>query len=169
MVPPEMESAADRLTALALKPGRHAPAFDLVIAVAFYDGPEDGIALYRSGHAVRFDALGDSRSRMFRAYALAALDGVDWWRMAMNLPELANSSAPGGLCLPSADSEALQVLERRLLEASPVAHFVATGDPYLRCLGIRAVLEGDVRGIRQMNDWTQGFRRAHQLVKERSP
>ena len=60
----------------------------LVIALDSYDGPTGGVALYRSGDAVRFSTLGESRSRMFRAYALEVLDGADGWRMATTLARL---------------------------------------------------------------------------------
>jgi hypothetical protein len=53
-----MHSASARLGDLARMTGRHRPQFDLVIAFDFYDGPENGLALYDSGHAVRFASLG---------------------------------------------------------------------------------------------------------------
>jgi hypothetical protein len=160
-----MHSASDRLGELARMTGRHRPEFDRVIAFDFYDGPENGLALYDSGHAVRFALLGESRSRMFRAYALEALDGNDWWQMAWNLPDL-----PGlpfrGLRLPSTSSEALSRLERHTQSAPVSAYFVAAGDSWMQCLGVRAVQERDLHEIRALND-LDGFRRVHRLVKER--
>ena len=161
-----MHSASDRLGELARIAGRHRPQFDLVIAFDFYDGPENGLALYGSGHAVRFASLGESRSRMFRAYALEALDGNDWWRMAWNLPDLAGTPEFRGLCLPSTSSEALSILERHTQSAPVSAYFVAAGDSWMQCLGVRAVQERDLHEVRELNDLDR-FRRVHRLVKER--
>jgi hypothetical protein len=103
---------------------------------------------------------------MFRAYALEALDGNDWWRMAWNLPDLAGTPEFRGLCLPSASSEALSILERHTQSAPVSAYFVAAGDSWMQCLAVRAVQERDLHEVRELNDLDR-FRRVHRLVKER--
>src|SRR5579871_6692232 len=65
--------------------------FDLVIAVDFYDGPEDGFAFYSSGEALSFSAVAESKYPVLRAFAFVLLDG-NWARMAQEVIGTSNSS-----------------------------------------------------------------------------
>jgi hypothetical protein len=52
----------------------HATAvFTRVHPFDFYDGPESGIAETATGHIYRFESVGESRHRRFRAYVLDCL------------------------------------------------------------------------------------------------
>jgi hypothetical protein len=54
--------------------------FDLVVALSFYDGPESGFAFHSSGEGLRFSVAAESKSRFFRAFSFALLDG-NWAEM----------------------------------------------------------------------------------------
>jgi len=46
------------------------PAFTRIRAFAFYDGPETGLAKTAAGDIYRFEEVGESRHRRYRAYLL---------------------------------------------------------------------------------------------------
>lgn len=49
--------------------------FTVILVFDYYDGPEHGLALYPSGEGVRFSSLGDSKSRLFRAFEFIPIEG----------------------------------------------------------------------------------------------
>ena len=74
-----MSSSSDLLYEFARVSGSAGdPGFAVVLAFEYYDGPERGLALYPSGHGVRFSSLGDSKSRLFQAFELIPIEG-NWW------------------------------------------------------------------------------------------
>jgi hypothetical protein len=62
---------------LTAKEATRAPAFfERVLMFGFYDGPETGIAETGDHAAYRFEAIGESRHRLYRAYVFDHLIGA---------------------------------------------------------------------------------------------
>ena len=148
---------------------RRDPGFALVVAFDYYDGPEKGFALFPSGAGVRFSSLGDSRSRLFRAFELVAIEG-DWWQRVRVLQEAVTVESPSRVIVPEG-SEALALLERDVFDAAAVGYYVSIGSPNLDWLGISPVSRDQLEALRQIVDSSVGFRSAHQILKnsKRSP
>lgn len=160
-----MISSDDQLRSIAAAPGRKVnPGFGLVIAFAYYDGPEEGLALFESGHGLRFSSLGDSPSRLFRAFELVPLDG-NWWERVRELPELAKTRPDRRVLVPSA-SEALDQLRRSVVAAQRVeSPYVAVGPPGLDWLGLSAISAEGLSAVRELDDYAKRYRAVNQLVK----
>ncbi|MBS0408495.1 MAG: hypothetical protein JSR86_01160 [Proteobacteria bacterium] len=76
------------------------PLFAHIHAYGFYDGPETGVAVAVDGTAYRFEDVGESRYRTYRAYVLVRLVGdlpnwvgsdeffidAEQWRAAVVVP-----------------------------------------------------------------------------------
>src|SRR5262245_53371827 len=117
-----MNSSNDQLGDVAAAPGRKVdPGFTLVVAFTYYDGPEEGLALFPSGQGVKFFSLGDSSSRLFRAFEFVPLSG-NWWRQARALPEFSRIRSSARVLVPST-SDALDQLKRSVVAAEPLGSF----------------------------------------------
>jgi hypothetical protein len=142
---------------------RVARPFECVIAAGFYDGPEDGFAIRESGEGFRFDALGDSRSRFFRAFSATKLKG-DWWPLVKALPDFQKRSAKHSVILVSQKSDALSTFENAVAMAIEESTYIAVGSSYLEWLYFAPVSKHELADIvddRKSN----GFPRAHQFIK----
>lgn len=158
-----MSSSRERLELLAGAGGGLRPSgFALVVAFDFYDGRETGLAIFGSGQAVRITTLGDSVSRCFRAFELAAMNG-DWWPHVRSLPEMAGGQGRSHFIAPAAGPQ-LEHL-RSLIEAAPqLERYVCVGSPYLGQVAVSSASEEQLRRLRQMG-WPAGFQATHCLVK----
>ncbi|MFZ3000386.1 MAG: hypothetical protein WA071_08645 [Undibacterium umbellatum] len=132
----------------------------------YYDGPERGIALFPSGAGGRFFALGDSTSRIFRAFELTAIAG-DWRERVRTLQGTVNMEKHSRVLVPSENIEALAVFEQDVIAAFAVAHYVGVGSPHLDWLNIASLDEILLDKFRKSGASTVGFRLAHQFVKNK--
>lgn len=140
------------------------PGFSVIFAFDYYDGPEHGVALYPSGTAVRFTSLGDSKSRLFRAFELIPIDG-NWWPQIKALQNLEGSPPPARVVLPATASSALTELENRVLQANVIGQFVGVGSPDFERMSVCPVTDDQLEGLRKLGCSPAGFELAHRLVK----
>lgn len=161
-----MISSNNQLYDFAITHGaRRDPAFELIVAFDYYDGPERGLALYPSGVGVRFSSLGDSQSRLFRAFELTTIEG-SWWRQVRALQEASKIEPPSRVLVPMEASETLDLLERDVFDAAATGYFIGVGSPFLNCLFVSSVSEEQRAALRQLNSSPASFRLAHQIIKE---
>lgn len=143
------------------------PGFVVILAFDYYDGPEHGLALYPSGHGVRFSSLGDSKSRLFRAFELIPIEG-NWWSQIKALQQAEGGDPPRRILLPSEGSDALTELQSDVLQASAVGQFVGVGSPDFEKISISTVTQEQLGDLRKLGCSPAGFERAHRLVKGRN-
>jgi hypothetical protein len=110
----------------AREAARHAGLFERVLMFDFYDGPETGIAETADGEAYRFESIGESRHRRYRAYVVDHLTG--------SLPFRTTARADG--FLTASEWKAIQ-------EVGSSERYVAISDLWLRCLVADRLSEGD--------------------------
>lgn len=163
-----MSSSSESLHEFARGSGSASdPGFAVILAFDYYDGPEHGLALYPSGEGVRFSSLGDSKSRLFRAFELIPIGG-NWWPQIQALQQAEGVDPPRRILLPSESSEALAVLENDVLQASAVGQFVGVGSPDFERISISPVTQEQLEDLRKLGCSSAGFELAHRLVKGRS-
>lgn len=151
-----------RVSGLARDPG-----FEVILAFDYYDGPEHGLALYPSGDGVRFSSLGDSKSRLFRAFELIPITG-NWWPQIKELQQAEGAEPPRRILLPSEGSEALNELQSDILRASAVGQFVGVGSPDFERISLSPVTQEQLEDVRKLGCSPAGFALAHRLVKGRN-
>ena len=142
------------------------PGFAVILAFDYYDGPEHGLALFPSGEGVRFSSLGDSKSRLFRAFELIPIEG-SWWSEVKALQQAEGVDPPRRILLPSKGSEALAELERNVLQASAVGQLVGVGSPDFERILVSSVTQEQLEDLRKLGCSPAGFELAHRLVKGR--
>jgi hypothetical protein len=163
-----MNSSNDLLHEFAQAPETSRdPGFAVIVAFHYYDGPERGLALYPSGEGLRFSSLGDSRSRLFRAFELVPIRGR--WRMQVQaLQEAAGVDPPRRVLVPAESSEVMTRLESDALEAPAMGYYVGVGSPDLEQLSVSAVTEEQLTTLRQLGCSPAGFQLAHRIVKTKN-
>jgi hypothetical protein len=159
-----MMSSNDRLRECSKHGGRRDSGFAVIVAFDFYDGPERGLALYPSGDGVRFSSLGDSKSRLFRAFELIPIEG-SWWPAVEVLQEADHSHSAHRLLWPEKSSEAVTHLESDVLAAPATGFYIAVGSPYLEEIYLSSVTEEQLDTVRQLGCSPAGFALAHRIVK----
>lgn len=163
-----MSSSSESLHEFARGSGSASdPGFTVILAFDYYDGPEHGLALYPSGEGVRFSSLGDSKSRLFRAFEFIPIEG-NWWPQIKALQQAEGVDPPRRILLPSEGSEALADLESDVLQASAVGQFVGVGSPDLERISISPVTKKQLEDLRKLGCSPTGFELAHQMVKGRN-
>jgi len=141
------------------------PGFERILAFEFYDGPERGLALYPSGCGARFSSLGDSASRLLRAFEIVSIEGS--WRVRLEaLQSAADAASPRRVLLPTESSDALAQLERDIASAPRMDFFVGVGSSYFEKMSIVPVNEEQLINLRQVGASPEGFRAAHRLIKK---
>lgn len=140
------------------------PGFAVIVAFDYYDGPEHGLALYPSGDAVRFSSLGDSRSRLFRAFELVAIEGT-WWPQVRALQQAAGVDPPRRMLVPSDPSDTLAQLERDTLQAPSIEQFVGVGSADLERISISPITRKQLEDLQRIGCSPAGFELAHRMVK----
>ena len=145
--------------------GARDPGFAVVVAFDYYDGPERGLALYPSGEGVRFASVGDSNSRLFRAFELVPIRG-NWWAEVKALQRAAGIDPPRRvMVVPVEVSGMLEQFQRGVIDAPETGQYVGVGTPDLEQLSVSAVSQEQLDALRQLGCSPEGFRSAHQLVK----
>ena len=139
------------------------PGFATIVAFDYYDGPEHGLALDASGSGVRFASLGDSTSRLFRAFELIPIEG-NWWPQVKALQRREGADPASRMLLPS-EVDTLTELESRVLQASALGQFVCVGSPDLVKISICPVTHKELETLRKLGCSPAGFEFAHRLVK----
>ena len=140
------------------------PGFALIIAFDYYDGPERGLAVFPSGSAVRFLSLGDSKSRLFRAFDLSPIEG-NWWPLARRVVGANDEPAQYRVVAPSKQCGALNRLERDVCLAPSVQQFIGIGSASLEHLRVCRINKSQLAGLRKLGCSNAGFRSAHQIMK----
>ena len=159
-----MNSSNERLGEIADIPGASRdPGFAVVVAFDFHDGPESGLALYPSGDGVRFKSLGDSTSRLFRAFEVVPIVG-DWQSRVESLRTATRQETPHRVLVPSAGA-LLEKLEREVSEAPATGHYVAVGSPCLELLRVATVSLEQLNALRRLDGSPAAFRCAHSIIK----
>ncbi len=143
------------------------PGFALILAFDYYDGPERGLAIYPSGDGVRFSSLGDSKSRLFRAFELIPVKG-SWWSKIRALQETEGVNPMRRILLPLKTTKELTQLENDVVEALTVGQFIGVGSPGLEKLAISQVTQEELARLRELGCSPTSFELAHQLVKKQS-
>lgn len=138
--------------------------FSMIVAFNYYDGPESGIAVFPSGAGVRFESLGESRSRLFRAFELAALEG-NWVHEAQALNQGAFRKPTGRVLLSSRGDERDQRFEARVRAAAVAEYFVGVGSANLDWLSISNVEAGQLKGLRTLSGPLAAFNAVRRLMK----
>jgi hypothetical protein len=159
-----MMSSNDRLRECFERGGKRDPGFDVIVAFDFYDGPERGLALYPSGDGVRFTSLGDSKSRLFRAFALVPIEG-NWRRAVDTVRTTIDHVYTQRLLLPTRSSDAAAQLEEEVFAATTAGLYIAVGSPYLEEILLRPVTQEQFDDMRPVRFSSEGFERAHRVVK----
>lgn len=159
-----MNSSNELLGEIARTPGAaRDPGLTVVVAFDFYDGPESGLALCSSGAGVRFKSLGDSSSRLFRAFELVPIDG-DWRSRVESLRTATWHGTANRVLVPPA-SALLEKLEREVSEAPATGHYVAVGSPYLEFLRVATASLEQLNVLRRLDGSPAAFRCAHAIIK----
>ena len=160
-----MNSSSDLLREFTQAPGvTRDPGFAVILAFEYYDGPERGLALYPSGDGVRFSSLGDSKSRLFRAFELTPIRG-DWWPSVKALQQAAGIDPPRRVLVPAEATDVLTRLESDVLDAQATGFYVGVGSPNFEQISVSAVTEEQLSALRQLGCSPAGFQSAHRLVK----
>ena len=118
--------------------------FDLVVAFDFYDGPESGLAFHSSGEGLRFLMVGESKTRLFRAFRLALLRG-NWAEQVEKAIEPSLRGAAGRMVFALDADDTISALVDVTSEATEQSYYVAIGGGYLDELAIAAVSEADLK------------------------
>lgn len=163
-----MNSSSDLLRQFAQAPGaNHDPGFAVIVAFDYYDGPERGVALYSSGEGVRFSSLGDSGSRLFRAFELIPISG-NWWSEVKALQQAGGIDPPQRVLVPAEASDVVARLESDVFSAPATGLYVGVGSPNFEQVHVSAVTQEQLDVLRQLDCSPAGFQSAHRLVKGRA-
>jgi hypothetical protein len=121
------------------------PGFSQILAFRFYDGPEIGVAVFPAGEALRFSVVGESRSRMFRAFECTLLEGN--WRAKV----LEAYGEAAHLCTQVGWNEGgnqnTSTFEKDVLGANALGHYIAVGRPYLDMLSAVEVTSDELEQL----------------------
>ena len=139
------------------------PGFETVVAFEFYDGPESGLAVFASGAGVRFNSLGDSTSRLFRAFELVPIDG-DWRSRIEHLRTATGCQTPHRVLVPP-HSDLLEKLRKEVSEATATGHYAAVGSAYLDHLRVAPVSLEQLNVLQRLDGSRLAFRCTHSIIK----
>lgn len=144
--------------------GDHDPGFALLVAFEYYDGPERGVALYSSDEGVRFSSLGDSRSRLFRAFELIPIGG-NWWSKVKALQQAGGVGPSARVLVPADTGDTLTRLKSDVFSAPATGLYVGVGSANFERVYVSAVTEEQLADLRQLGCSPAGFQSAHRLIK----
>jgi len=161
-----MNSSSERLEAFAKECSDQArdPGFGVIVAFEYHDGPESGVAVYPSGAGVYFSVLGESRSRLFRAFELSAIEG-NWLQRVGSLQKKEAVSPPPHVLVPSNTELERSRLLYDVSNASSKGSYVGVGTPSLNDIQIVSASRKQIEDLRVRGRSEAGFRIAHELVK----
>ena len=139
--------------------------FEIIVGFEFYDGPEDGVAILKSGGGLRFTALAESKYRIFRAFLVEEIAG-DWINGFRSLGIEAGVYKPcQAIILP--DSSEADAFKEDIIRAASSKSYIAVGFPYFWNLKLIEVNRSIISNLMNINDNDKMFREAHNIVKLR--
>ncbi|WP_171089699.1 hypothetical protein [Usitatibacter rugosus] len=140
------------------------PGFSLVVGFDYYDGPEDGLGVFPSGVGMRFVAVGESRTRRFRAFLLDLLEG-DWGARVRSLPDCKDVASTVRVIAPLNSSPACESLQNDL-KATPVkVHLIGIARLDFSWISWIPVSTADYTAIREQSQVEDGYQIVHALLK----
>jgi hypothetical protein len=157
-----MTYSNEYLTHLA-EVGCRSTGFDIIIAFDFYDGPESGLAILKSGDGFRFHSIGESKSRMHRAFWLVPIEG-NWTEIVNKLPKTSTSQSHR-VIVPSISSDIIDQITARTLSSPGDGSFVGVGSPYLDKLTIAPADERILVDIKSELNSSAAFNKIHAIIK----
>jgi hypothetical protein len=131
-------------------------AFDLVVALDFYDGPENGFAFHSSGEGLRFSVVAESKVRLFRAFTFTLLCG-NWTEMIKKVVDTSLVSATSRMVFAFETDDGISALVASAREAKEQSYYVGVGSAYLDNLAITAISKADIdnlMGSKHYGDYT---------------
>ena len=140
--------------------------FEVVVAFDYYDGPESGLAISSSGEGIRFNSVGDSKSRFLRGFELEAIAG-DWWPPVRELIRHEGGIASRRVFAPG-PSLILEDLCNSVARAEGLEYFVAVGTPDFTRLSVVAATGTEITRLRELAQSGSGFRFVNDLVRGRN-
>ena len=144
--------------------GTRDPGFSVIVSFDYYDGPESGIAIYPQGDGVRFSSLGDSRSRLFRAFELTPIDGF-WWPRIQALQAAAGIDPPRRILFPAEESKLFRDLREEVFSADSKGHYISIGTPDFERISASPASELELEILRKTKGPEKSFELAHKLIK----
>lgn len=137
--------------------------FKRVIVFGYDDGPASGLAIYASGKGVRFFTVGDSQTRMERAFVISHIRG-EWSEAVEELSRFAIMS-DARILVPRGDSVALRQLERRVDSAEALDEYVGFGPPDMERLMVAPLAPKSKAELIRLRDTLSGFELAERLAR----
>lgn len=144
--------------------GTQDPGFSAIVSFDYYDGPESGLAIYPQGDGVRFSSLGDSKSRLFRAFELTSIDGF-WLPKIQTLQATTGIEPSRRILFPTKDNELLRELRENTLGANSRGHYVSVGTPDFERILISPVSSWELKILRETKDSERCFKLTHKMIK----
>ncbi len=140
--------------------------FDIVLGFDFYDGPENGIAVYPSGNVVRFESIADSKYNCFRCYYLSGLP-ISFREKVEAIYEVIEARENGRrIVLPNTSSPELEALEAEVASAASLSHGFAIGSPYLEWFKLAPILFSQKAEAMEIIDPIKRYKFAHNILKK---
>ena len=121
-------------------------AFDLVVALDFYDGPENGFAFHSSGEGLRFSVVAESKIRLFRAFTFTLLCG-NWTEMIEKVVDASLVPATSRMVFAFETDDGVSALVASAREAKEQSYDVGVGSAYLDNLAITAISRADIDNL----------------------
>jgi hypothetical protein len=121
-------------------------AFDLVVALDFYDGPESGFAFHSSGEGLRFSVVAESKVQLFRAFTFTLLYG-NWTEMIAEVVDTSLVPATSRLVFASETDDGISALVASVREAKEQSYYVGVGSAYLDSLAITSISKADLDNL----------------------
>lgn len=134
------------------------PGFATVVVFDYNDGPESGLAVYPSGEGVSFYSLGDSSSRLGRAYELRSIGG-GW---LTRLQELGIVPSLRRFVLPS---QLPELLEPAMAEATATGLYVGVGSAFFSRITVVEVTPHELDTLRRLNGAPKAYPATKRLTR----
>lgn len=136
-----------------------------VVTDKYYDGPERGVAIFTNGCKFSFESIGESASRLYRCFALSAVDDIasKFDEIYLAFDEDRDAGYVKFINTESEDSEIYYDAISRTCDFK----FIAVGSPGLDCLEIASLNQEEILSIKAQKSWVETFRVSHSLLKSR--
>lgn len=141
----------------------HRTHFQHVVVFDYDDGPASGLATYASGEGVRFISVGDSKSRLKRAFVLSHVRGK--WNDAVEKQKRHAYLTDARVLLPRDDNLELKELERRVSSAAVIGDFVGIGRPSMEHLRVAPLSQVSKEKLISLAHTPSGFQLAERLAR----
>ncbi len=139
-------------------------SFSLILAFDYYDGPEAGLAFFDSGEGAKFSALGDSRSRHFRAFELLAICG-NWSDQINAIQASTGMREDCRVIFPQDGDNSLISLEMAVSVAEVSGRYIGIGSPNFEWLYVVTVTDEEIVAMHQLGSTEARFDQAHKILK----